>query len=106
MSCKPMFRATRDTASAHAALRPVGAVAAVLDARGDATKDEPSPWDDRDENWDAREDEEEGEDDFENLDPDPDDPIPGENFGLDFDEDEPEPDRGDFWPEIDDDEPL
>ncbi|HEY2839262.1 MAG TPA: hypothetical protein VGJ26_08945 [Pirellulales bacterium] len=46
------------------------------------------------------------------FDDDADDEIPAQfdpqrwdDFGADFDDEEPEPERGDFWPEIDD-EPL
>ena len=54
--------------------------------------------------WNAPNDGEDTEDDFDDLDPNPDDPIPGDDIGLDFDDEEPEPGPGDFWPESDDDD--
>jgi|GEM_PF-5678248 len=51
---------------------------------------------------DAFEDDFMGEDD---LPPDY-DPEKWDDFGADFDDEEPEPAIGDFWPELDTDEPL
>ena len=54
--------------------------------------------------WENHDDGENTEGDFDDFDPNPDDPIPGDDIGLDFDDEEPEPDPGDFWPESDDDD--
>ncbi len=65
---------------------------------GEHDRPDPRPRE-GDEGWEADGDEQANDDWDEQLDPDPFDPIPWDDVGLDVDDEEPELAPGDFWPE-------